>query len=164
MLVLHGTYCAAIDPGKKGAMAFCDYKGRVWVEEMPEEAKDQCDMLRDWRDLAGAEGCGVTAILEKVGEYFPKSKAAASSVVKLARHNGELFGFLTGLTIPFREVRPAVWMRKVVPDLPSGYKGGVSQARKNLIKEQVQSAFPHIRVTLQTADALGLLLYLLRGG
>lgn len=155
----------AIDPGVNGAIAFRDWEGRVFLETMPDTPREVYDVLRDYAVMARTEGHPVEARLERVGDFFPGSKASPAALVKLSRHYGELRAFLIALEVPFLEVRPAHWMRQVIPDLPKGYAGGVSAARKRLIKKGVQQAFPSVKgITLQTADALGILLHFMRGG
>jgi hypothetical protein len=73
------------------------------------------------------------------------------SACTFARHCGHLEAALYTLGIPFTEVAPAVWMKKLGA-LPKN-----KQARKRAIREEMQRRFPALGVTLGTADALGLL-------
>lgn len=64
---------------------------------------------------------------------------------------------LDALGIPFTEVAPAVWMRKLGA-LPKD-----KAERKRAIREEMQRRFTHLDVTLKTADALGMLMTRLHG-
>ena len=136
-----------IDPGASGGMAIFGLDGCVEAVPMPEGMTAQIDAIRN---LAVANP-SITAILEKVGFHRPGNSAVATA--KFARHCGHLEAALYSVGIPFEEVSPGVWM-KALGALPAD-----KTARKNAIKEQVARRFPHLDVTLKTADALGMLVW-----
>ena len=106
---------------------------------------EQIDAIRH----IAATNPGLMAVIEKVGFHRPGNSAV--STAKFARHCGHLEAALYSAGIPFEKVAPSTWM-KALGALPAD-----KTARKNAIKEQVARRFPHLAVTLKTADALGIL-------
>lgn len=137
----------AIDPGTSGGIAWRDDDGIVNCADMPPTAGDIIDHLRHLKAL----GREVTAYLEKTGTYIPGN--SGPSACKFARGCGLLEGAIMALSIPLIEVAPGVWM-KTLGTLPKDKRD-----RKNAIKALVQARYPHLTITLSTADALGLLTY-----
>ena len=139
------TPILAIDPGASGGLAWRTPDGIVHAEPMPDGMTAQVDRLR-----ALAAGLpGLTAVMEKVGTYVPGNHVG--SACTFARHCGHLEAALYALGIPFTEVAPRVWMRKL-GTLPKD-----KAERKRAIREEMQRRFPGLEVTLKTADALALL-------
>jgi len=136
-----------IDPGASGGLAIFDTYNDVAAWSMPEGMTAQIDAIR----AASAENPNLTAVIEKVGFHRPGNSAV--STAKFARHCGHLEAALYSVGVPFEEVAPRVWM-KALGALPAD-----KTARKNAIKEQVARRFPHLDVTLKTADALGMLVW-----
>ena len=136
-----------IDPGASGGLAIFDTYNDVAAWSMPEGMTAQIDAIR----AASAENPNLTAVIEKVGFHRPGNSAV--STAKFARHCGHLEAALYSVGVPFEEVAPRVWM-KALGALPAD-----KTARKNAIKEQVARRFPHLAVTLKTADALGMLVW-----
>jgi hypothetical protein len=112
---------------------------------MPDGMTAQVDRLR----ALAAELPGLTAVMEKVGTYVPGNHVG--SACTFARHCGHLEAALYALGIPFTEVAPGVWMKKL-GTLPKD-----KPERKRAIRELMARRFPELEVTLKTADALGLL-------
>jgi len=139
----------AIDPGVSGGLAWTDEDGIVQAEPMPEGMTAICDRLRELR----AEGIGA-AVVERVGTYMPGNAGPAAAT--FARHCGHLDATLycLGYSAP-QGPTPAQW-QKIVPGLPKG-TGAEKADRKRAIKEAMARRYPHLRVTLKTADALGIL-------
>jgi hypothetical protein len=135
----------AIDPGASGGLAWRDGEGSVDACPMPEGMTTQVDLLRS----LAAQLPGVEAVLEKVGYWMPGDHP--NSAAKFARHCGHLEAALYAFGIPFREVAPGVWM-KSLGTLPKEKAG-----RKRAIRELMARRYPHLAVTLKTADALGML-------
>lgn len=139
------TPLLAIDPGISGGLAWRDPDGIVHAEPMPQGMTAQVDRLRE----LAASLPGLTAVMEKVGTYVPGNHVG--SACTFARHCGHLEAALYALGIPFTEVAPAVWMKKLGA-LPKD-----KRERKRAIREDMQRRFPGLEVTLKTADALALL-------
>lgn len=135
----------AIDPGASGGFGYVDMDGVVQAEAMPEGMTAVVDRLRE---LAVALP-GVTAVLEKVGHWMPGDHPNAAT--KFARHCGNVEAGLYSLGIPFEEVAPVVWMKSL------GALPKEKADRKRMIRELMARRYPHLRVTLDTADALGML-------
>jgi hypothetical protein len=140
----------AIDPGASGGIA-------VWNPNelltdafpMPDGMCDQVDCLRsitaslpDWR-----------CVMERTGTYVPGN--SGPSAAKFARHCGHLEAALYVMGIPTTQVAPQKWM-KALGALPHD-----KAERKRAIRELMARRYPHLEVTLKTADALGILTYAL---
>ncbi len=135
----------AIDPGAGGGMAWLDEEGTAHAESMPDGMTEQVDFLRGLAcDLLGA-----IAVIERVGGYMPGNSGPAS--VKFARHCGHLEAACYAVGLPVKYVAPQTWM-KALGALPKDKK-----ERKRAIKEAMARLYPHLTVTLKTADALGIL-------
>ena len=159
----------AIDPGKTGAIAVMDWDKRVWVESMPATPRDTYDRLSELSTLARHAEASVCAHIEQVGLYFPgknpqDDQKRMGALLKLRQHLGELHGFMYALRIPFRDVMPRSWMKRVVTKLPKGGSASSVKARKHRIKEVMQELYPDVKVTQQNADALGILTDMVRHG
>jgi hypothetical protein len=132
----------AIDPGLTGGIAWTDEDGTPKAIAMPEGMTEQADFIRSIR----TPDC--IAIMERTGTYQPGNSGPAS--VTFARHCGHLDAILYLLGIPTEQVAPQTWM-KMLGSLPKEKKD-----RKLAIKEWAARNFPHLSVTLKTADALSI--------
>lgn len=138
----------AIDPGASGALAWMDLKEEVaQVEKMPKGMTAQADCLRE----LAASHKDIVAFVEKTGTVRPSDAKPAAA--KFARHCGHLEAMLYCFGMPTIQVAPSVW-QKSLGSLPRE-KG----KRKKRIKEVMARRFPALKVTLSTADALGILTY-----
>ena len=141
----------AIDPGMNGAIAWIDQDSIVHAENMPDTYTEIADFLRAiYIKMKGSE-----CVVEKVGTYQPGNSGPAA--VKFARHCGNIEGILYCLGISTTQIPPQTWMKKLGA-LPKDKKD-----RKNKIKEMMASKYPHLKVTLKNADALGILTTCLEG-
>lgn len=140
----------AIDPGASGGIAWMScFDGRVEAVKMPEGLSEQGHFIRKIALSDGVSGCSVRCVLEKVGSYMPGNSGPASC--KFARHCGHLEAILYMRDIPVIEVTPHKW-QKHLATFPKD-----KQERKRAIKEMMARRYPHLKVTLATADALGIL-------
>ena len=137
----------ALDPGQSGGIAWMDDDGIVNCADMPPTPGDILDQLRTLKVM----GRETVAYMEKTGTYIPGNSGPAAC--KFARGCGLLEGAIMALSIPLIEVAPTVWM-KALGSLPKD-----KRERKNAIKAFMQARYPHLKITLSTADALGLLTY-----
>ena len=145
---MNPTLC--IDPGASGGFAIMlTYGGIIEALPMPEGMTEQIDAIR----TMAVANPGLVAVMEKVGFHRPGNSAV--STAKFARHCGHLEAALYSAGIPFEEVSPAKWMQ-ALGALPAD-----KAARKNAIKEIAARRFPHLSVTLKTADALGMMIWAL---
>lgn len=138
-------YTMAIDPGKNGGIAWYSPSfDEVFAEKMPETPKDLWIFLSKF-------GTSFDVWIEENRGYIPGNSGAAAS--KFAKHIGHIEMALIGNRIPYNTTTPTKWMKKFLEgSIPSDKK-----ERKNRIKTKVQGLYPHIKVTLALADALGLL-------
>ena len=141
-----GKRLMAIDPGASGGIAWHDADGVVRCENMPEGMTAQCDWLSD---LAMSRTSPVECILEKVGTYVKGN--AVGGACKFARHCGALEAALYCFGVSVRQVAPTVWQRSL------GALSNDKPTRKREIRELMARRYPHLHVTLKTADALGIL-------
>ena len=134
----------AIDPGQSGGLAYTDQDGIVQAERMPPTMTDLIDRLIELK------ATGITqAVVERTGTYVPGN--SGPSAAKFARHCGHIEAALYALGFSTTQVSPAVWQKRLGA-LPKDKK-----ARKNEIKNRMAAKFPHLKVTLATADALAIL-------
>ena len=133
-----------IDPGVSGGIAF--YSGFVsemtTCEKMPPTESELSDTFVDWPSAT-------------TFAYIERVHSSPQMGVKSAFTFGQNYGFLRGCLvahgIPFEEVRPQQWMREF------GMKKSKTETPvqwKNRLKGKAQQLFPHLKVTLATADAL----------
>ncbi|MBU2051208.1 MAG: hypothetical protein KKH61_19850, partial [Gammaproteobacteria bacterium] len=90
------------------------------------------------------------AIMERVGTYMPGNSGPAAAT--FARHCGNLEATLYMCGVSAEQVLPNKWMKVVMGEVPKDKK-----ERKNKIKELMARKYPHLKVTLSTSDALGIL-------
>ncbi len=140
----------AIDPGMSGGMAVRWFnKTDCWP--MPETEGDLLERLREFKSLAGLEGDEVVWVLEEVSGFAGKAQPG-SAMFRFGEHFGFIKGAVQALEIRLVLVRPQVWQK--------GFGLGTASACasksewKNKLKAEAQRRFPHLNVTLKTADAL----------
>jgi len=157
------------DPGASGGFAVRHVDGNVQAYKMP-------DTLTDIRDLV--EGISqrhmeenIIVYCERVGGYV--SGNAGPSAAKFAAHVGALKMLFCCLRLPQEYPTPQKWMdvfigkqvyteKKTDGYTPQAWKVVLAkrkQIRKNKIKEKAQQIYAHLKVTLATSDALGILHY-----
>ena len=140
------TSILAIDPGASGGLAWMDEYGVIHAVPMPDEGMTaQIDQIR----AIHAQTPIGQAILEKTGGYMPGNSGPAAAC--FARHCGQLEAALYCLGIPTEQVAPQKW-QKALGTWPSD-----KQERKRSIRDAMQRRYPHLAVTLKTADALAIL-------
>jgi len=116
---------------------------------MPDGPVAQCDLLEEFHDTL----TNPIIYMEKVGFHRQGNNASASCT--FARHCGHLQGFIICLKMPLVEVTPQKWMTSL------GKMPKEMAPRKRYIKNLMGIRFPHLRITLSTADALGIMEYAL---
>ena len=133
----------AIDPGAAGGIAYTDEDGNVQAMPMPEGMTEQIEAIQMLR-AAGHLKC----IMENVGFHMPGNSATATA--KFARHCGHLEAACYAFGISVEYVAPQKWMKAL------GTWSKDKRERKAQIKEGMARRYPHLSVTLKTADALGI--------
>ena len=132
----------AIDPGKKGAIAWIDHDDKPGFIKMPETF---IDILEELKMLNPSK-----VYLENVAPFHMQGNNAFNSC-KFANHYGHLQMALVALQIRFKEIKPKKWQAIF------GTLSRVKKERKRLIKEKVQCLFPGVKMTNDNADAFGVL-------
>jgi hypothetical protein len=126
---------------------------------MPETQGDVLERLREIKNVAGLEGDDLVCVLEEVGGFAGKAQPG-SAMFRFGEHFGFIKGAVQALGIRLVLVRPQVWQK--------GFGLGTASACasktewKNKLKAEAQRRFPHLNVTLKTADALLMLDHALR--
>jgi len=136
----------AIDPGAKGGIAIFHGHKDISLHNLETDLDELYAQL--WIPAA------VKVMVEDVGYHRAGNHAQSSAT--FARHCGHIDMALTAHDLDFAKVKPEVWMRNA---LGAGRPRNKTE-RKIWIKKRVQAMFPQLKVTLQTADALGILVYL----
>lgn len=141
----------AIDPGASGGIAWQDEDKRIYADPMPTGLSEIWDYLKGITTMVDAK-----AIVERVGGYMPGNSGPAA--VAFARHCGHLDAILYALSIPLADnPTPKTWMSAI--GVPAKME---KKERKARIKEAMARKYPHLKVTLKTSDALGILTYYLK--
>ena len=143
----------AIDPGINGGIAWREDDGRVFCQKMPDTTAELCTELENLQAMYRSD---TFCMVEKTGTYMPGNSGPAA--VKFARHCGAIDGVLAGLAIAHDHIAPSKWMRQFLGAVPKDKK-----QRKNTIKAKAGRLYPHLKVTLATADALGILTVIVDG-
>ncbi len=127
-----------IDPGKSGSIAAVWDDGELYATQARLNGTE-CDVSSFLRafDLSEAR-----ALIERVSS---SPQMGVTSAFTFGRSYGFLRGLLSGLQIPFEEVSPQVWQRKM---------GCLSGGDKNVTKGRAQSLWPKAKITHANADAL----------
>jgi hypothetical protein len=140
----------AIDPGLSGGLAV-SWFGKAECQPMPETEGDLLALLQSLKAAGEVEGCEVECVLEQVGGFAGKAQPG-SAMFRFGEHFGFIKGVVQALGIRLVLVRPQVWQK--------GFGLGTASACrtksewKNKLKAEAQRRFPHLNVTLKTADAL----------
>lgn len=158
-----------IDPGQNGGIAAKMLESEIKVYDMPQTSQKIYSLLKSI--TLEAENIEYVKIyIEKTGSFVSGNSGPAA--VKFARHCGLLEGFLIALNYPFIEVSPGNWQKffigkQVYPKIPKEIQGKErkrilaqrKRKRKNKIKNKAQELCPNLKITLKTADAVGILAY-----
>lgn len=147
----------AIDPGKRGGIAYSLDDGESHSLPMPETPGDILETLRTIKVISGPS---IECYMEECIKYAGKNQTGSTGIV-YGRNYGFLEGVIQTLGIKLYLVRPQVWQKA----LKLGTRNGKTPTVwKNKLKAQAQRLFPTEKVTLKTADALLILEYALKGG
>jgi hypothetical protein len=123
-----------VDVGVSGGLALLDDAGAVvWAVKMPATDADL---------FALVPTTDTVAVLEKV---HSSPQMGVASAFTFGAGYGRCRMALTAARIPFDELTPQTWQRKL---------GGLSGGDKHLLKARAQQLYPSVKITLATADAL----------
>lgn len=150
----------AIDPGSISGGIAWSFSGKIRAEKMPPTPKDIYNFLVGIKCKAHAQDNAIVCYVERVGGYVKGN--SGPSATTFARHVGNLEMALLASGIAHHWVLPSKWMLFFIgkPKYPPSMKASQRKTRrKNLIKVKAQGLYPGIKVTLNLADALGILNY-----
>jgi hypothetical protein len=142
----------AIDPGKSGGIAWTVDGGPVQACRMPDTVHDLYALLLGIRGDQTLDPA--TAYIEDIPRH--QGLMSASSLYVLARNFGQAEGVLAAHGQPLVHVSPQAWQKAhgLGKREKTGNAGRDRTAWKNKLKARAQAIFPHLTVTLDTADAL----------
>ena len=142
-----------IDPGVSGGIAWDSGQLAAGIP-MPETDSDICEVLTQLA-IEGA-GRNVTLVIEDVPKYVG-TNVPGSSIFPLAFNCGLVRGVALALKIPIILVKPHDWQKHF--RLGTKKDAGSTTVWKNKLKGEAQRRFPHLKVTLKTADSLLILAF-----
>ncbi len=152
-MINHKVYLG-IDPGASGGITTLYPDGDVLSTKMLETETDIWEYIEAVA-ASGRQGAGIFATIEKV-HAMPGN--GVTGMFKFGMNYGLLRMALVGNRIPFDEVTPQHWQKKLLVNprrKDSDSKTGESQTEfKNRLKQKAQQLFPKIKVTLAIADSL----------
>jgi crossover junction endodeoxyribonuclease RuvC len=140
----------AIDPGVSGGVAV-SWFGKTDCWAMPETEGDLLERLREIKNVAGLEGDELVCVLEEVSGFAGHAQPG-SAMFRFGEHFGFIKGVVQALEIRLVLVRPQVWQKGF--GLGTASSCASKTIWKNKLKAEAQRRFPHLNVTLKTADAL----------
>lgn len=146
----------AIDPGLSGGLAVSGPATGVYCYPMPATGGDLLELMRDIKTGAYVEGDELVCVLEEVSGFAGKAQPG-SAMFRFGEHFGFIKGVIQALEIRLVLVRPQVWQKGFGLGTASGC--ATKTVWKNKLKAEAQRRFPHVDVTLKTADALLILDY-----
>lgn len=142
-----------IDPGVSGGIAWDSGQLAAGIP-MPETDSDITEVLTQL--ILGGDNRNVTFIIEDVPKYVG-TNVPGSSVFPLAFNCGLIRGVALALKVPIILVKPHDWQKHF--RLGTKKSAGSKTAWKNKLKAEAQRRFPHLKVTLKTADSLLILAF-----
>lgn len=142
-----------IDPGVSGGIAWDSGQLAAGIP-MPETDSDICDMIAEL--IVGSENPKVTLVIEDVPKYVG-TNVPGSSIFPLAFNCGLIRGVALAMKVPIILVKPHDWQKHF--RLGTKKDAGSTTAWKNKLKAEAQRRFPHLKVTLKTADSLLILAF-----
>ena len=138
-----------IDPGVSGGVAIIKGSSTISSYKCPKTTQEMADLIIKISDKK------TKAIIEKVNR-FPGQWVV--STFTFGSNYGQWLGILSALRIEYELITPRTWQKKYQP------LSKVKKDRKNELKNLAKSSFPKENVTLYTADAILLALYLKEEG
>lgn len=145
----------AIDPGASGGIAVQFDGGKVDAYPMEQTEGDILSDLKDVLEHANLYGGEAIAVVEEVGGFIAGNPAPGSAMFNFGRSFGFLLGCLMALGFRVELIRPQKWQKAL--SLGSRRACGSSGEWKRKLKAEAQRLYPHLKVTLKTADALMIL-------
>jgi hypothetical protein len=149
------TTYIAIDPGVNGGIAW-DGAALPSCMGMPGSDTEIAEEIHNLADILCSIRDNLKFIIEDVPKFVGKA-LPGSTIFPLAFNCGLIRGIAVSLRMPIILVRPQDWQKH----FRLGTKGETSGTTewKNKLKAEAQRRYPHLKVTLKTADALLMLAY-----
>lgn len=141
----------AIDPGASGGIAWRDSDSKACCVPMPQTHGDLLMLLRE--RLRNDSDAAV--YLEQLVK-FAGPKLPGSTMAVYAASWGTIKGMVMALGAPLHLVNAKEWQKSL------GFgraKNGSKAEWKRKLRGKAQELYPHLEVTLKTADALLMLAY-----
>ena len=150
----------AIDPGVSGGLAVSVF-GVVGCRPMPATGGDLVALLRGIKVSSDRSRVETVCVMEATSGYAGRAQPA-SYAYRFGENAGFLKGVIQTLGMRLELVRPQVWQKAF--GLGTASACASKTIWKNKLKGEAQRRFPHLEVTLKTADALLILEYALAKG
>jgi len=150
----------AIDPGLSGGIAV-SVLGVAGCRPMPTTEGDILALLRGIKVSSDKSGVATVCMMEATSGYVGRAQPA-SSAYRFGENGGFLKGVVQTLGMRLELVRPQVWQKSF--GLGTASACASKTVWKNKLKAEAQRRFPHLEVTLKTADALLILEWALAKG
>jgi hypothetical protein len=148
------TTYITIDPGVNGGIAW-DGATLPSCMGMPGSDTEIAEEIHNLADILCCIRDNLKFIIEDVPKFVGRA-LPGSTIFPLAFNCGLVRGIAVSLRMPVILVRPQDWQKHFC----LGSKGNSSTTEhKNKLKAEAQRRYPHLKVTLKTADALLMLAY-----
>lgn len=144
----------AIDPGLSGGVAwtYCNGDGCFAAVAMPKTEGDIVSLINS----IIVNTPNYTVFMEEVGGYCGAAMPGGA-MFNFGRNFGFILGVLAARGVRVELVRPQKWQKHF--SLGTVNESGGRTPWKNKLKQKAQQLFPHLDITLKTADALLILEY-----
>lgn len=146
----------AIDPGKSGGIAWRYTTGSIIAIKAPDTDASYVAAIREIQFGAQLEQSQLVAYVERVGGFVGREQPG-SAMFKFGFGCGVIEGALRALLIPTIYVRPQAWTKHF--SLGTAASCATKTIWKSKLKAEAERRYPHLKVTLSTADALLILSY-----
>lgn len=151
---MSATICA-IDPGKNGGIAWCREGEKAVCVPMPATEGDLIVRIA----AIDREACdGTVFYLEDLVRFMGKTPMSHMAVY--ASNWGLIKGAIMYSGSVLHIVKPQAWIKALA--LGTANRGEKKTVWKNKLKARAQQLYPHLEITLKTADALLLLEYAIK--
>ena len=147
-----------IDPGASGGISFHSETKTVSAIKMPETAKSLFDFLDSLKQHSERNNEKPLVFIEKVNLFNSDQDTPGKSfgIMKLLANFERLQTCCQILEIPFVLVPSVTWQKEL--NLKN-QKGEKKTERKKKYADLARAYFPELKINLQTADALCLLIF-----
>lgn len=136
-----------VDPGVNGGIAVWERECSPAAVNMPATPEGILHIL----DKANSPYTQTLIVIEEVPlALAPSVKVSVASMAKLQRNFGIVYGCAISTSATVKTVTPQAWQKAVC----AGHKKTYGDRWKAHLKELAQEAFPTLKPTLKTADAL----------